>query len=62
MLTKKSPQADLEKKRAAFFQVGLIIALSSSLLAFEWMFPYLKKSRTSPSNTWRKNHPMYFTK
>jgi periplasmic protein TonB len=43
MLTKKSPQADLEKKRFAFFQVGLIIALSCSLLAFEWMFPHLKK-------------------
>jgi periplasmic protein TonB len=43
MLTKKSPEADLEKKRFAFFQVGLIVALSSSLLAFEWMFPYLKK-------------------
>lgn len=43
MLTKKSPKADLESKRFAFFQVGLIIALSCSLLAFEWMFPHLKK-------------------
>ena len=36
METKKTPQADLEKKRTIFLQVGFIIVLSVVLLAFEW--------------------------
>jgi periplasmic protein TonB len=32
----KTKKADLEGKKALFFQVGLIIALSFALLAFEW--------------------------
>ncbi|OQX78524.1 MAG: energy transducer TonB [Bacteroidetes bacterium 4484_249] len=34
--TKKSPKADLESKKIIFTQIGLIIALSVILLAFEW--------------------------
>ncbi len=33
---KKTEKADLENKKAIFFQIGLIIALSLSLFAFEW--------------------------
>jgi protein TonB len=33
---KKSEKADLESKKAIFFQIGLIIALSIALFAFEW--------------------------
>ncbi len=36
MDAKKSPKADLESKRFLFTQIGLIIALTISLLAFEW--------------------------
>lgn len=34
--TKKSEKADLENKKAIFFQIGLIISLSIALFAFEW--------------------------
>ena len=36
MEKKKHPHADLEKKRFVLFQVGLVVAMSVSLLAFEW--------------------------
>ena len=36
MELKKSPKADLENKRNIFIQVGLVISLGLTLLAFEW--------------------------
>jgi protein TonB len=36
METKKTPQADLEKRRAIFLQTGFVIVLALLLLAFEW--------------------------
>ncbi len=36
METKKSKNADLEKKRSAFFLVGLLICSSAVLMAFTW--------------------------
>lgn len=36
MESKKSPKADLESKKIIFTQIGLIIALAATLLAFEW--------------------------
>jgi protein TonB len=42
MEAKKSPHADLESKRGMFFQVGLIVALGLSLVAFEWESPVKK--------------------
>lgn len=36
MELKKSPKADLEGKKVIFTQIGLIIALAATLLAFEW--------------------------
>ena len=36
MEVKKSPKADLEKKRFLFFEIGLVVALLLTLLAFEW--------------------------
>jgi len=36
MIAKKSSKADLERKRFAFFQIGLLIAGSVTLLAFEY--------------------------
>lgn len=36
MEQKKSPKADLESKRNIFFMLGLVIALGSTLFAFEW--------------------------
>jgi periplasmic protein TonB len=33
---KKSKQANLENKRPLFFQLGLVVALSACLVAFEW--------------------------
>lgn len=36
METRKSIKADLESKRSLFFQVGFILAMSMTLIAFEW--------------------------
>jgi protein TonB len=36
MESKKSPKADLESKKVIFTQIGLVIALAVTLLAFEW--------------------------
>jgi len=36
MEIKKNPKANLETKRGMFVQIGLVIAISVSLLAFEW--------------------------
>lgn len=36
MEAKKSPKADLERKRTVFVQIGLIVSLALVLLAFEW--------------------------
>ncbi|PTN08326.1 energy transducer TonB [Mangrovibacterium marinum] len=36
MELKKSPKADLENKRNIFVQIGLVISLGLTLLAFEW--------------------------
>lgn len=32
----KNPKADLEKSKALFFEIGLVIALAMSITAFEW--------------------------
>ncbi|MBT3208563.1 MAG: energy transducer TonB [Bacteroidetes bacterium] len=36
MEIKKSPKADLEKQRVIFIEIGLVLALSLILFAFEW--------------------------
>jgi periplasmic protein TonB len=36
MEVKKAPRFDLETKRSVFLQIGLIISLALSLIAFEW--------------------------
>ena len=36
METKKSKQANLENKKASFFQIGVVVVLSIILVAFEW--------------------------
>jgi len=36
MIVKKSKKANLENKRTIFFELGIIVALSFVLLAFEW--------------------------
>lgn len=36
MEIKKNRKANLEQKRPIFFQIGLIVAISLSILAFEW--------------------------
>ena len=36
MELKKSPKADLEKKKLIFIEIGLVVSLSLILLAFEW--------------------------
>jgi len=45
MEKRKTKKADLERKRSMFFQIGLIIALSLVLAAFEWSI------RISKTNT-----------
>jgi len=36
MKTKKTPKANLEKKKSIFLQIGLVIVLSLTYMAFEW--------------------------
>ncbi|GAO30052.1 energy transducer TonB [Geofilum rubicundum] len=36
MEVKKAPRCDLETKRSVFLQIGLIVSLALSLVAFEW--------------------------
>jgi protein TonB len=36
METKKSKKANLENKKGLFFQIGVVLALSAILVAFEW--------------------------
>ena len=36
MELKKSPKSDLESKKGIFLLIGLIIALSGTILAMEW--------------------------
>jgi protein TonB len=45
METKKTNKANLERRRSGFFQVGLIIAVSLSLAAFEWLSPSVHRNR-----------------
>lgn len=39
MLPKKRKNADLEKKKSLFFEIGLVIALLMVLIAFKWRVP-----------------------
>ncbi len=39
---KKAGSANLEKNRILFFETGIVIALSISLIAFEWATPEKK--------------------
>jgi periplasmic protein TonB len=36
MELKKNPQADLEKNKSVFIQIGLVVSLALTLIAFEW--------------------------
>ena len=36
MEVKKSPKADLERRKGIFFEIGLVAALAILFLAFEW--------------------------
>ncbi len=47
MEAKKSKKADLEPKRTVFIQIGLVIALAISLVAFEWKTYDIKEIDTT---------------
>lgn len=47
MEAKKTKRADLEPKRTVFIQIGLIVALAISLVAFEWKTYDIKEIDTS---------------
>lgn len=36
MLPKKNPDADLEKRKPLFFEIGMVLALALTLISFEW--------------------------
>ena len=44
MELKKSPKADLQNKKLLFLEIGLVISLSITLLAFNWTTSDVKKS------------------
>jgi len=45
MEIKKSPKADLENKRSLFIQIGFVVAIGLSLLAFEYDFGEKKEAQ-----------------
>ncbi len=47
MIAKKNPKANLEKKRFAFFQIGLLVAGSLCLLAFEYSTAKVEHKRVA---------------
>lgn len=47
MIAKKSKKADLERKRFAFFQIGLVVAGSITLAAFEYTSASVEKKRVT---------------
>ncbi|MFH1120865.1 MAG: energy transducer TonB [Bacteroidota bacterium] len=51
METRKTQSADLERKRPVFLQLGLIIAISAALAAFEWKTPNTGKIVLPPVTT-----------
>ena len=53
MENKKTKRANLEMKRLIFLEIGMIIALSISLMAFEWR-SYEKNLSLLPSNDWEE--------
>jgi len=50
MIAKKNPKADLEKKRFAFFQIGLLVAGSLTLAAFEYSSAHLEQTKVASIN------------
>lgn len=44
MELKKNPEADLEKKKGFFFQIGLVLVLALLLISFEWKVYDIKVS------------------
>lgn len=50
MIAKKSKHADLERKRFAFFQIGLIVAGSLTLVAFEYSTAEVKPKHVEIQN------------
>lgn len=61
MIAKKSSKADLERKRFAFFQIGLVISGAAVLVAFEYSSAHLKEKERlvvdSGPTTWTA--PLY---
>ena len=51
MELKKNEQADLEKQRGLFFQIGLVVALGIILVAFEWKKSPEKEQVFGPTKT-----------
>lgn len=55
MIAKKSNKADLERKRFAFFQIGLVVAGSLTLAAFEYTTVNVEKKKVElvdNTSTW----------
>ncbi|MBQ3660075.1 MAG: energy transducer TonB [Bacteroidales bacterium] len=50
MEVKKSPKADLAKSSPMFLEIGLIVALLITLLAFEWKSGNIKKAELSAND------------
>ena len=50
MQVKKSPKADLEKKKMIFLEIGLVVALAVCLVAFEWTSEDVSQSNLGDLN------------
>lgn len=62
MIAKKSTKADLEKKRFAFFQIGMLVAGSLALAAFEYNSAEISEKIVQFNNdreTWVPNEDVY---
>lgn len=61
MSTKKNPKYNFERKRFAFFQVGLIAAGTMVLVAFRWASPIDKEDLADDLRDFRKEIPIEYT-
>lgn len=52
METKKSKSADLEPRRPIFFEIGMVLALVLTLVAFEWKTTKTRLTPFETENTW----------
>jgi protein TonB len=50
MIPKKNPNADLEKRKSLFFEIGMVVALAVTFISFEWKSSVKKTISFTPDS------------